>query len=350
MSSASTIIPVVLSADNNYLSQAVVVICSVLEHAGADDEYVFYIFGDEDLPRGDRAKVQKFIQSYPRAKLEFINVRSYLPSAKAVGYFSVAAYYRLLIPVILSQYPKAVYLDCDVVVKHDLSELFHIDLGGKLVGGCQEWILELSDKLGLKNTFRGKTLSYKDYHLKVLNIPSSELGLCINTGVMIYDIQAIQPYLHSLWEKMLSEVSEGYLQLDQDLVNRHLRNYMKILPADWNYRAIDYNIIHTAEQSNIPVFTDNPALIHFVSGKKPWNSDQVNYSDQFWEYCRKTPFYFRLRGNYLSALLEKMVYRYNRPEASSLPGAIIKITFYGIRAVAKRLCRRAKRHSASSSG
>lgn len=51
-------------------------------------------------------------------------------------------YGRLLLPKLLSNYSRAIYLDVDIVVREDLGNLFAVDLKGNLVGAVKDYGVE----------------------------------------------------------------------------------------------------------------------------------------------------------------------------------------------------------------
>ncbi len=62
---------------------------------------------------------------FPYVKFHFINVGDKFNSAFEIDDFTVDVYLRLLIPLIIPNYEKIIYLDSDTIVKNDISELFH---------------------------------------------------------------------------------------------------------------------------------------------------------------------------------------------------------------------------------
>jgi lipopolysaccharide biosynthesis glycosyltransferase len=53
-------------------------------------------------------------------------------------YYSVAIYYRMFIPSLFPQYDKAIYLDADLILVGDISELYNTNIEGKLVGAIND--------------------------------------------------------------------------------------------------------------------------------------------------------------------------------------------------------------------
>lgn len=53
-------------------------------------------------------------------------------------HLSKAAYFRLLIPELIREYDKCIYLDCDIIVHGDLKELYEIELGNNYLAGVKD--------------------------------------------------------------------------------------------------------------------------------------------------------------------------------------------------------------------
>lgn len=45
-------------------------------------------------------------------------------NSSSISIWSVETYYRLIIPEIMPDYYKILYLDCDMVADHDVAELY----------------------------------------------------------------------------------------------------------------------------------------------------------------------------------------------------------------------------------
>ena len=66
-------------------------------------------------------------------------------------HLSVETYYRLIIPEIMPEYKKILYLDCDMVVDHDVAELFDLDLGNCVIAGAKDIDVAGQVRKGLNN-------------------------------------------------------------------------------------------------------------------------------------------------------------------------------------------------------
>ena len=123
-------INVCLACDNNYAKYAGVVIASILVNANHDDELVFYIL-DGGIEQDNKEKILS-LKSIKDCKINFVEIdnnlfRDYM-SVKTHEYISLATYYRLKLPSMLSDIKRVIYFDCDVVVNSSLKSLFNKDI------------------------------------------------------------------------------------------------------------------------------------------------------------------------------------------------------------------------------
>ena len=130
-------IPIVFATNENYAPYAGVTITSIIENSSKEyfyDIYVFYTdLSSDTISRFHQMNGENFsvtckdVNSYIDRELLYENF-----------HFSKEMYYRILIPTILSQYKKVIYLDCDMVVLGDISELYQTDLKGYVLAGVND--------------------------------------------------------------------------------------------------------------------------------------------------------------------------------------------------------------------
>ena len=53
-------------------------------------------------------------------------------------YFTLTIFFRLFIADMFPEYDKGIYLDSDIVVPGDISELYNIDLGNNIIGASRD--------------------------------------------------------------------------------------------------------------------------------------------------------------------------------------------------------------------
>jgi lipopolysaccharide biosynthesis glycosyltransferase len=167
-----------------------------------------------------------------------------------VGYYSRAAFGRLLIPEVVSEcVGRMIYFDCDIICISDLSELWsHVQLT-KIIGAARdEWVDR--DEI---------------YKLRIGMSPGAHY---YNTGVLTINLEE--------WRaRDLSTQILGVLRsmrrakyADQDAINLLVSDEITELPAKWN------TLITSPRSSDARQDLSCAAAVHFCGGFKPW---QVGY-------------------------------------------------------------------------
>lgn len=142
----------------------------------------------------------------------------------------------------LYDYDRIVYMDVDMLVIGDISELFNFEGD---IGGCRQY----------KTSLDG-------------------LAKNINAGVYVINKNLINEETY----KGLIKASEyGYNMADQIPLNNYFRNRMTILPKMYN---VEKRILHTKNCKDI---LKNARVIHYV-GSKPWqlikpNKQEMQYKE-----------------------------------------------------------------------
>lgn len=179
-----------------------------------------------------------------------------------VSHITRGMYYRLMIPELVPA-PKVLYLDCDVLVRKDLSALFDTDLEGKLAAAVVNPFYDAS-RIGLEE---------EDVYFNsgVLLINSSEW---LRTNVK----QQVLSYLRSNAQLLRMP--------DQDALNAILRGRWVELDPTYNcqvsmllgHRSLD-RILTPRWRTE---FLTDPAIMHFSAGHKQWHhSVRIRYAKEY---------------------------------------------------------------------
>lgn len=211
---------------------------------------------------------KRFVNNFMDSLIDIIMYtidNSILPNLKTSERMPIVTYYRLLIPDILYQFEKVLYLDSDIIVLGDISNLFRIDLGDKALGAVHEMnkkALYVSFMWGIK--------------------PCKELGIPLkshyfNAGVLLMNLKK---WREENISKKIFEYFENYEKYvyfhDQDGLNAVLWNDWLELPPTWNvmtalYEAKDWKE-SSFNQNTYEEVLENAELIHYINCSmwKPW--------------------------------------------------------------------------------
>lgn len=273
------LIPIVFATNNSYAPYANATIISILENSNSSFFYQFYIF----YSCLDQEKIQKEYQKYKNFDIKFINVNEYIKNHKLYpkAHYSEEMYYRMLIPEILNQYKKVLYLDCDLIVKRDISQLYNEELNDNYLGAVRNYC-----NIGMSE------------YLRELNIDPLNY---FNSGVIIFNNE--KWIEHKLRQKCFELISKmpNLACPDQDVLNIVCMNKIKFLDNRWNFmwqhlfaQQMHWTPLLPELQSAYEKQEKDFFIIHYTSNIKPWNNPHNKYSEEWWKYAKLTDYF----GNY----------------------------------------------------
>jgi lipopolysaccharide biosynthesis glycosyltransferase len=276
-------IPIVFSADNNYIPYTAVAIQSIMENANKENDYRFYIL-HKDVSAQFVHLLSEQLSQFSNCSIEFIDVSDYISNHNffVSRHISVEAYFRLLIPYILPNYDKVIYLDGDIFCRVDISELYDLELNDNLLSAVRD--------IGVSWYYAPQHSEYysKIYHvLTHLRAPESYF----NSGMLIINASLFRrtftlEYLFNF------SASHDFQAHDQDILNTLCEGKVYLLPFTWNFmRTSDFIYLPENLKEQYIEAESNPKMIHF----KPWiygtYSPYLPFSECFWKCAAPTPFY-----------------------------------------------------------
>ena len=157
-------------------------------------------------------KLQDFGEG--RVYYSFINLQGKLKDIYVDERYTIAASYRLLLPDLLPEYDKIIYIDCDVIVRNDLSEIYHQTiLKGNYLAAVYEAAL--------------------DAQIPYLESIGCKPGYYINSGFLIMNLGELRR--NKMVPKFLEASKVENLQFpDQDVLNQLCGGRITELPPYYN--------------------------------------------------------------------------------------------------------------------
>jgi len=265
------IIPVFFSIDDRYAPFLAVAITSLIDNASRKYNYNIHI-----LHKGVKAENQKKIKALAQEgfKIEFNSINKEFESIKSdfsgnklasLNRFTLTIFYRLFIPNIFIFYGKGIYLDSDICVTGDISELYEQKLGNNLIGACPDLSIQ-------------EIKPFTDYVVKVVGVDKPMDY--VNSGILLMDLRKLR------WARMgrrFLDLNAKYhfdsVAPDQDYINSMCKGKIFYLDAKWDAMP---NNNHPAQE--------NPGIVHYNLFEKPWLKDGVQYEEYFWKYAEKSGF------------------------------------------------------------
>lgn len=282
------VVPVVLAANQKYVPILYTCAQSIVEHTSHDRKYEIYVF-HTDI-NADSQKM--FTDRLNRANVRFIFVNV---SSRVAGYvlqakqhITTETFYRFLILDILKVYPKVVYLDCDMIICHDVAELYDTDMGNSLIAGALD--PDFAGQCNMKNS------EMRQYCKNTLGLENP--FVYFQAGVLVFNVTEMSKVVTV--DKLLEMSDTGiYRFSDQDILNVVCKDRVTYLDMKWNMifdcdhfrwqkviKYAPYYILDAYENAR-----KDPYIIHYAGFLKPWMKPDEDFGYVFWDMARKTPYY-----------------------------------------------------------
>lgn len=260
-------INIFFACDDNYIPFLATTIQSLKRHCDKQRDYKIIIL-NSGIKKENVDKIKNAYNS-KNFNISFFDMTCYLEEINnrlhTRDYYSKTTYYRLFIPSIFTDINKALYLDSDIILKGDVSQLYDISLGNNLVGAVHDSFVDLFSELKLYIENKVGVKPYTKY---------------FNAGVLLMNLKELRTFnFKDKFIELLSRVKFDIAQ-DQDYLNALCKGRVKLIDVSWNFMPLE----NTTKSESIK-------LIHFNLDYKPWQKDGILYSDLFWEFASQTEFY-----------------------------------------------------------
>lgn len=239
-------IHIALAADRKYLPFAAIAVASAAVNASRP---VVFHFLHENL--SDRElQVFDFLKQFPQASLSVHRIGDAFFRSWPAMRWSRAIYYRLILPDLLPDLEKIIYLDSDLLVLRDPAELYDTAFEGT---SCMAVVTKVARE-----------------HAELLGIPPERY---FNSGVLVFSpAEWKRTGCVDRFKQCISEYGDRLKYPDQDILNLVFQNSIRFLHPRWNV------ITSTFRNEPVPCcsareVTDalaHPGIVHFTGSHKPW--------------------------------------------------------------------------------
>ncbi|MDD3772988.1 MAG: glycosyltransferase, partial [Weeksellaceae bacterium] len=276
-------IPIVFSTNEEYAPYCTTTIASILSNAKENTELEFLILST-GLSQATKNKFEK-LKKIKDCSMEFISVnKKDFMNCPISDHFSIETYFRFKLASFLPMHDKVIYLDSDMIVLKDLSELFETAIDNNYAA------MVINSRT--KNT-------PKEYQSR-LDMP---VGMpYFNAGLMLINLyqwrkNAIEKKLFE-WTKLNTNKIRW---VDQDVINVVLGGFIKEVPEIFNLQLTCYK-----DKETLASFAkiEELAIIHYCGPTKPWNEKEMFLSEYFWRYAEASAFYDQIRERFIFNYLE----------------------------------------------
>ena len=205
-------INVAYCTDENYAIPTMVSIVSLVEnmnlkslcaHRGGVTIYVLTDY----ISNENRSRFER-LEATLKVNIEIVEIskKNKFHGLKTVErYFPSSMYYRFLLPEILCNEDRVLYLDCDTMIRKDISALYHTELTGLACGAVVD---QNCDSVSIQNRLR-KEKNFEYY----------------NSGVLLMNLEYWRENrITSNLIDLVREYSDDLIFPDQDVLNTLLND------------------------------------------------------------------------------------------------------------------------------
>ncbi len=245
---------IVITVDDNYIRPALVMLESLFEHNNPDI-HIYLLHSnvcDENLKR--------LAAHIGRLGGRFSDIRvpaELFEGAAVTKYFTKEMYYRLLIPQLLPDEERALYLDPDIIIFRSIEEFYRSDFDGSLMIAVPDYLgdvyyPERKKNLGLESRYK-----------------------YINSGVILFNIAPMNECFSI--DDMFRFMDECGLTLefpDQDLINVYFKDRIKYAPREYNFTTEYVSTGDFLRYVFSPRYRrserERAVIAHYMGKCKPW--------------------------------------------------------------------------------
>jgi len=266
-------IPVTFICDSRYVIPTAVAITSLICNKNPETHYDIYIVA-ADLSEMELEKFHEFTESGTDIHI----IKASLKKFKDIPQFihiTPTSCLKFDLPELIPQQDKVLYLDSDVIVRKDLSDLFETDIDDDYAGVVKD-IAQVDNHLNIKNYF--------------------------NSGVMLLNLKLMRENNVSAALFHNRKTAKNLTFMDQDCFNIIFDHKVKLLPIIYNccYTFITHyksgyslgyiNKCFGTNYSSLDHIIKNSNIIHLAYYDKPWIYFDSAFVREWDEYFKKSPF------------------------------------------------------------
>ena len=267
-----TSVPIVFATDDNYVFATCVAIYSIIQN-NADDDFHFILLTKNVFSAENNSLISK-LQDLCMVTIIYVDKEMVSNVKRTIDYISEATFYRLLIPDLLSGYSKCIYLDSDIVVVNEISELFKVDISDSYICGVSD--IQFKQNLdGFKNHCNRIALPYPSKY--------------VNAGVLLMNLDLIRK--DNISKCFYENMVKSFPMQDQDIINLCCKKKIKCLDVRYNYFSVygffNKNKEMVSSLSLQPADLSDISIIHYAATEKPWLNSKSVFSKFWWDCAKK---------------------------------------------------------------
>ena len=251
--------------DDNYLIPACIMLESLMRNNN-DIQFIVHSFVD-DLSEKSIERLKKIIDDGEAELVLYVlpeHAKELIQNAPTLKHVSIATYYRLFLPYVIDEsVRKVLYLDCDILVRRSVEELYKETEHDIIIVGASD----------INEVEHARRIGVDTY---------------VNAGVLAMDMVGIRKmYTMESMVEVISEIMsqpEKIIMGDQDIINLIFAGHIKKVSNNYNFQRLTQKAFCLKH----PSLVKNAVIAHFIDTDKPWHNDYlIIYAREYYSYLRK---------------------------------------------------------------
>jgi lipopolysaccharide biosynthesis glycosyltransferase len=287
-------ISISFSISDNYSQHLAVVLTSFLVN-NPDSQFVFHVL-HRNISDENQTRIRQLEEMYANCEIIFhlldVNTFKNFSIPLCLEHVTVETYFRYCLPDLLLNENRTIYSDVDVICRSDISEIWEIDLSGKIMAAVRNYEGEMS---GQKND--------------IIRLGFSSDSPYFFTGFLVMDLKRMREEETSQkWISATEKYGNQVSFIDLDIMNLVCEGDVYEIDRVWNETAQYSPLRRDVKIWHFPGFV-----------MKPWCNIWKNRSwPLYLKYLLKSPYrsnalgfmWGRIKGFFFFKYTKKQVTRY----------------------------------------
>lgn len=267
-------LPIVFVCDKNFIMPTSVAVTSLCENKKKDTFLDIYILGgdlDEEFE-----KTFEYFRKYDNCSITCLKrPLDRFSDIVQISTISPACLLKFEVSEVLSQYDKILYIDSDMIVREDLWDFYNTtDISDVYFAAVlhSECILDKTER--------------------------------INGGFLLFNAKKMRE--ENMYDTLLAyrKALGNRKSMDQQTFNEVCKGHIKFLSSRYNcmpyryqqeqipqfYTMDEFNSFFGTNYRNWKEAVKDAAVIHYITGEKPWLYKDIKFGDEWMKYYYKSPY------------------------------------------------------------
>lgn len=293
-----TSVNICFTCNQKYIPHCETAIYSLLCNA-SEERYYDILILHKDINSRWQDRVKQLEMLLPHATIRFVHIKEpyLIKKYKTPGYLSIESTYRLLLlSPDYGQYDRMIYMDSDVIVEGDISDLFDLDLQSNAIGAMECLVSRYDSYLKRALFADNKPYNIDAYKRNVLKLRFPDKYF--HSGVILFDLNKARQIADE--QRLIEILTTHYYQGgDKETLNIAFNESVYLIEPKWNYlNALE--LLKNNKDKNVSDMysdiSDEKAIIHYVGVAKPWDTEVV-LGEHYNKYRKLCDEYIRTKKN-----------------------------------------------------